>query len=141
MNGISAVMNIACETLQANQVAMQVNSIANVNIPRYTRQGSILESRSPLSMNWLKLGMGGSSRFSGLSKVSQLLDQAISAGNTQLGRKYTFPRLGSAFSSRLGKMLQAMRQRNFRARAPAPGAGAMQHWCYQAGCSPHIQVR
>lgn len=58
MNGISAIMNIANRTLQANQVAMQVNNIANVNFPGYTRQSSILESESPVSMNWLKLGMG-----------------------------------------------------------------------------------
>ena len=60
MSGINTIMNIARGALQANQIAMEVvsHNIANVNTPGYTRQSAVLESASPVSMNWIKVGMG-----------------------------------------------------------------------------------
>ena len=71
MGGINAIMNIAAGALQANQIAMEVvsHNIANVNTPGYTRQSAEFESRSSVSMNQLKIGMGVQ-----VSSVAQAFD-------------------------------------------------------------------
>ncbi len=60
MSGISGVLNIAKESLMAEQAAMQVvgQNVANVNTAGYTRQKPIFESNAPLSSGRIKIGMG-----------------------------------------------------------------------------------
>jgi flagellar hook-associated protein 1 FlgK len=60
MSGLSSILNIAQGAMNANQVAMQVisHNMANVDTPGYTRQKTVLETQTPLSLNQLKVGMG-----------------------------------------------------------------------------------
>jgi flagellar hook-associated protein 1 FlgK len=60
MSGLSSILNIAQGAMNANQLAMQVisHNMANVDTPGYTRQKTVLETQTPLSLNQLKVGMG-----------------------------------------------------------------------------------
>lgn len=85
MSGLSSVLDIARQSILANQTALQVtsNNIANAHTPGYSRQEVQLEAARPLSVGGNLLGAGVK-----VTEVRRLYDQSLNAQlEAALGQK------------------------------------------------------
>jgi flagellar hook-associated protein 1 len=103
MPGISGVLNIAKESLIAQQSAMEVigQNVSNVNTPGYTRQKAMFESSAPLSAGRIKIGMGV--RIDSIIQYTdQITTRAINQKTSSMGeyeaKTFTLSRMETIFN-------------------------------------------
>jgi flagellar hook-associated protein 1 len=112
MGTLSASLNIATQSLQAEQTAIQTttNNIANVNTPGYSRQVANFDDNSPVQVGNLTLGSGVN-----ISQITSLrdavLDLRVNQETQQQGSLNSFISAGqqiqSLFNETSGSGLQA----------------------------------
>src|SRR5947208_11843799 len=79
MGTLASLMDLARQSLMANQAALNVtsNNVANQNTPGYTRQIVSWETRDSVNIGGMTVGGGVSVGQSGISQRDRILEQRL----------------------------------------------------------------